>query len=96
MPRTVTSPSILLAHEPTHGVDVRTKSDIYSLICRLAAEGMAVIFVSSELPEVLALSSRILVMAKGGTLLCDNRGVDEQRILSAAFDAFEPASVSVL
>jgi ribose transport system ATP-binding protein len=92
-----TNPSILLLDEPTHGVDVRTKSDLYGIIRQLAAQGMAVVFVSSELPEVLALSSRIMVMAKGRvTLLCDNKEVDEQRILSAAFDASEPASVSLL
>jgi ABC-type sugar transport system ATPase subunit len=79
-------PSILLLDEPTHGVDVRTKSDIYRTIQVLAAEGTAVIFVSSELPEVLALASTVLVLSKGRpTLYRSNQGLAEEEVLSAAF-----------
>jgi ribose transport system ATP-binding protein len=79
-------PAILLLDEPTHGVDVRTKSDIYRIIQALAAEGAGVIFVSSELPEVLALASTVLVLAKGRpSLYRQNQGLAEEEVLAAAF-----------
>jgi ABC-type sugar transport system ATPase subunit len=56
---------ILLVDEPTRGVDVGAKAEIHNLIRGLAAEGKAVILVSSELPELLALATRILVMREG-------------------------------
>jgi ribose transport system ATP-binding protein len=60
-----TQPIVLLLDEPTRGIDVNAKQEIYELICELAASGLAVIVASSELPEVLALSHRILVMREG-------------------------------
>ena len=60
-----TQPRILLLDEPTRGIDVNAKQEIYELICELAASGLAVVLASSELPEVLALSHRILVMCEG-------------------------------
>ena len=56
---------ILLVDEPTRGVDVGAKAEIHNLIRGLAAEGKAVILVSSELPELIALATRILVMREG-------------------------------
>jgi ABC-type sugar transport system ATPase subunit len=77
---------VLLLDEPTHGVDVGTKSDVYGLVRRLASEGMAVVFVSSELPEVLALASTVMVMAGGQvTFHAENRSLGEEHILAAAF-----------
>jgi erythritol transport system ATP-binding protein len=61
----LTSPKVLLLDEPTRGVDVGARAGIYAVIRRLAADGMAVLFASSELQEVLALATRILVMAGG-------------------------------
>jgi ABC-type sugar transport system ATPase subunit len=58
-------PRVLLMDEPTRGIDVGTKAEIYRLIRELAADGMAVIAVSSELPELIGLSDRILVMHEG-------------------------------
>ena len=58
-------PTVLLLDEPTRGVDVGAKAEIYRLIHELAGEGMAIIFISSELPEVLGVSDRILVMQNG-------------------------------
>ncbi|WP_309068713.1 sugar ABC transporter ATP-binding protein [Microbacterium sp.] len=58
-------PKVLLMDEPTRGIDVGTKAEIYRLIRELAADGMAVIAVSSELPELIGLSDRILVMHEG-------------------------------
>ena len=79
-------PRLLLLDEPTRGVDVGTKAEIYALISELAKAGMAVIFASSELPEVLALATRVMVLARGRErLLRDNAGLDEATVLSAAF-----------
>jgi len=58
-------PRILILDEPTRGVDVGAKAEVYRVIRRLAAEGMATLIISSDLPEVLALSDRILVMRQG-------------------------------
>ena len=60
-----TNPRILIADEPTRGIDVGAKSEIHALMSRLAAEGMAVLMISSELPEVLGMSDRVLVMHGG-------------------------------
>jgi ribose transport system ATP-binding protein len=60
-----TSPRVLLLDEPTRGIDVGAKQEIYQLIFKLAAEGLAIVVVSSELPELLLLSDRILVMCEG-------------------------------
>ncbi len=59
-------PRILILDEPTRGIDVGAKAEVHALIDRLAAEGMAIILVSSELPEILGMSDRILVMREGG------------------------------
>ena len=58
-------PKVLLLDEPTRGIDINAKSEIYKLIKQLASEGMGIIVVSSELPEILAVSDRILVMCEG-------------------------------
>ena len=58
-------PDVLILDEPTRGIDVGAKYEIYTIINRLAAEGKAVIFISSELPEILGISDRIYVMASG-------------------------------
>ena len=61
----LTKPQVLLLDEPTRGIDVGAKYEIYQLILNLAAEGKAVLMVSSEMPELLGLSDRILVMSGG-------------------------------
>ena len=58
-------PDILILDEPTRGIDVGTKYEIYKIMVQLAARGMAIIMISSELPELLAMSDRILVLAQG-------------------------------
>ncbi len=57
-------PRLLIADEPTHGVDVGAKLAIYQLLTSLAAEGMAVLLISSELEEVLGLAHRVLVLRR--------------------------------
>jgi D-xylose transport system ATP-binding protein len=59
------TPRILLLDEPTRGVDVGGKAEIHEIVCRLAAEGAAIVLVSSDLPELLALSHRVLVLKEG-------------------------------
>ena len=87
------SPRLLLLEEPTRGVDVRTRSELYTLIGELAASGLTVVFASSELPEVLAFVSTVLVLAHGQqTLLLPNAGLTEAQVLNAAFHLAAPAA----
>jgi rhamnose transport system ATP-binding protein len=60
-----TRPRVLLVDEPTRGIDVGTKAEVHRLLSQLAAEGVAVVMVSSELPEVLGMADRVLVMHEG-------------------------------
>ena len=57
-----TNPKVLILDEPTKGIDVGAKSEFYNMICEFAKKGLAVILISSELPEVIGLSDRIIVM----------------------------------
>lgn len=59
------SPEVLILDEPTRGIDIGAKSEIYKLIRELTARGMAVVMISSELPEILGMSDRILVLSQG-------------------------------
>jgi ribose transport system ATP-binding protein/inositol transport system ATP-binding protein len=58
-------PKLLIMDEPTRGVDVGAKAEIHSLMCKFAAEGMAIIMVSSELPEIMGMSDRIMIYHEG-------------------------------
>ena len=60
-----TNPKVLILDEPTRGVDIGAKKEIYSIINDLAAKGVAIIMVSSELPEVLGMSDRVMVVREG-------------------------------
>ncbi|MDD9205674.1 sugar ABC transporter ATP-binding protein, partial [Georgenia sp. 10Sc9-8] len=60
-----TQPKVLIVDEPTRGIDVATKAEVHRLMSALAADGVAVLMVSSELPEVLGMADRILVMREG-------------------------------
>lgn len=80
-----TNPRILLLDEPTRGIDINAKNEIYKLILRLANNGLGIIMVSSELPEILAISDRILVMSEGNLTAEFNIGsATEEKILDAA------------
>jgi ABC-type sugar transport system ATPase subunit len=74
-------PKLLILDEPTHGVDVGAKAEIASLIRSLAREGVAILLISSELPEVLALSDRILVMRAGRVVATLERAEADERIV---------------
>jgi len=72
----------LLLDEPTRGVDVGARTEIYSLVRQLADSGVAVVVVSSEVEEVLGLADRILVVAAGRVLYDgDASSIDENRVL---------------
>ncbi len=64
----LTEPSVLICDEPTRGIDVGSKAEIYARLRRLANDGMAILMVSSELPEILGMSDRIVVMREGRTV----------------------------
>ena len=61
----MTNPDYLILDEPTRGIDVGAKNEIYKLMNRLAAEGKSIIMISSEMTEVLRMSDRIIVMCEG-------------------------------
>jgi rhamnose transport system ATP-binding protein len=80
-----TEPRILVLDEPTRGIDVGAKADVHRLVDELARSGMAVVLISSDLPEVLAMSDRIVVMREGNqaaTLEFDQ--FDQERVMIAA------------
>ncbi|MCZ4094674.1 sugar ABC transporter ATP-binding protein [Sinorhizobium psoraleae] len=80
-----TGPRVLLLDEPTRGIDVGAKREIYDLIFSLAGEGLAIVVVSSELPELLHLADRILVMAEGRqTGLISREEASEERLMQLA------------
>ena len=78
-------PKVLILDEPTRGIDVGAKAEIYRLIAELAGEGMALLVISSEMPELLGMADRMLVMA-GGRIVAelDRAEASEERILSLA------------
>lgn len=81
-------PRVLILDEPTRGVDVGAKADIHTIIGELAARGTAIVLISSELPEVLAVSDRILVLHDGRISAELPRGASEQEVMHAATGEF--------
>jgi L-arabinose transport system ATP-binding protein len=76
---------VLLIDEPTRGIDVGAKSEIYEILYELAAQGMAIIVISSELPEIMGITDRIIVMCEGRIAAeIERPDFDERRILAAA------------
>lgn len=80
-----TDPKILILDEPTRGVDIGAKKEIYDVINQMAAKGVAVIMVSSELPEVLGMSDRIMVVHEGKvTGIIDAADADQAKVMTLA------------
>jgi D-xylose transport system ATP-binding protein len=78
-------PKVLLLDEPTRGVDVGAKAEIYDLIDDLAKQGISIILVSSDLPEIVALSHRVLVMSEGNLVgELSNEAINEENIMHLA------------
>ena len=80
-----TDPKILILDEPTRGVDIGAKKEIYNVINDMAAKGVAVIMVSSELPEVLGMSDRVMVVHEGHvTGIIDGAAADQAKVMTLA------------
>jgi len=85
-----THPRILMLDEPTRGIDVGTKAAVHALMSELAAQGMAILMISSELPEILGMSDRIIVMREGRvTAQLTRAEATQEKIMLAATQAVE-------
>jgi rhamnose transport system ATP-binding protein len=88
-----TSPSILILDEPTQGVDVGAKAEIHALMRELVAEGLAIVMISSDLPEILAMSDRVLVMRQGTSSgVLERADASAEAILALAVERGRPSS----
>jgi inositol transport system ATP-binding protein len=81
----LTKPKFLILDEPTRGIDVGAKAEIHRLVSKLAGQGVAVLMISSEMPEVLGMSDRVMVMHEGRvTGIVDRKDADQVRIMELA------------
>ncbi len=88
-----TEPRLLIVDEPTRGIDVGTKAEVHRLISRLAGQGVAVMLISSELPEVLGMADRVLVMCEGViTGEFDRDDATAEKVMAAATDHAKAAT----
>ena len=87
-----TKPKLLILDEPTQGVDIGAKSEIHKIIRRLAKEGLAVLMISSDLPEILGMSDRIAVM-RGGTIVAMLPGKSDAHAVMAAALGQQPGGL---
>ncbi|MBN1679681.1 MAG: sugar ABC transporter ATP-binding protein [Anaerolineae bacterium] len=79
------NPQVLIMDEPTRGIDVGAKSEIHSLMCDMAKQGIGIIMISSEMPEVMAMSDRIVVMHEGRVAaILDQADATQERIMAYA------------
>ncbi len=83
----ITAPDVLIMDEPTRGIDVNAKSEIYTFMNELTKNGMSIIMISSELPELIAMSDRIMVMHEGRSMgILENKDeITETNVLKMAF-----------
>jgi rhamnose transport system ATP-binding protein len=80
-----TEPRILIFDEPTRGIDIGAKMEVHNIIRELAKQGVAVIVISSDLPEVLALADRVLVMREGRQMgIFDIADCTQEKVISLA------------
>ena len=86
------NPRVLILDEPTRGVDVGAKSEIYRIIGELASRGVAIIFISSELPEIVGIAQRVLVIREGGIVgeIKKRDEITQENIISYAAGVREP------
>jgi rhamnose transport system ATP-binding protein len=90
-----TAPAVLILDEPTHGVDVGSKAQIHQIIADLAGAGLAVLMISSDLPEVVAMSDRILVIAEGRLVREIGRDdATQESVMAAATRSVEAVDVA--
>lgn len=82
-----TKPRVLILDEPTQGIDVQTKADVHAMIADLASQGLAIILISSELPELLGMCDRMIVLREGAvTARLDRDEASQEKVISAATD----------
>ena len=80
-----TKPSVLILDEPTRGIDVGAKAEVHAMVSELAAEGIGILLISSDLPEVLAMSDRVLVMREGRQMaIFDRSDATQESVMTAA------------
>ena len=89
-PTSPAKPRLLILDEPTRGIDVRTKAEVHHMINELAVQGLGIILISSDLPEVMAMSDRILVMREGRQMGLFTRQEATQESIMAAAMGREP------
>lgn len=93
----MTNPKVLLMDEPSRGIDVGAKADVFRTMRRLAGEGLAILFSTSDLEEVMALSDRIAVMSNGRiTAILDRADASEELIIKAASEGHKSAGHNVI
>ena len=84
---------LIIMDEPTKGIDIGAKNSIYGIMRDLAAKGYGILMVSSEMPEVLGMSDRVIVMSEGRvTLIEDTASLTQERILEAAMAVVKEAA----
>jgi ABC-type sugar transport system ATPase subunit len=82
-----TSPRLMILDEPTQGVDVQSKAEVHAMIAELASQGLAILLISSELPELIGMCDRIVVLREGRQTATFTRAeVDAERVIRAATD----------
>jgi rhamnose transport system ATP-binding protein len=90
-----TQPQLLILDEPTRGIDVGAKAEVHQIVSELAAQGLGIILISSDLPEILAMSDRILVMREGQQMgIFSREEATQELIIGAAMGQGQKAKVS--
>ncbi|HEX2526002.1 MAG TPA: sugar ABC transporter ATP-binding protein [Geminicoccus sp.] len=89
-----TKPRILILDEPTRGIDVGAKAEIHRIMSELAGQGLAILMISSELPEVLGMSDRVLVMREGRIVAGFDRAEATQEVIAGAMMRVVPAGMA--
>jgi rhamnose transport system ATP-binding protein len=90
-----TKPALLILDEPTQGVDVGAKAEIHALMTELAAQGVAILMISSELPEILGMSDRVVVMNAGRVVkVLERKDATQQNIMELALGHVEIDSIN--
>ena len=90
-----TNPKLLIIDEPTRGIDVGTKAEVHRLLSELAGQGLAILMISSELPEVLGMADRVLVLCEGRiTAELDRADATPEAVMHAATHHLEDAPMS--
>ena len=85
-----TQPKVFILDEPTRGIDVGAKAEVHNMIRELADQGMAILCISSDLPEVLAMSDRVLVMREGRQMgILDGPQATQESIMSLAMGGLQ-------